>query len=41
MKIKIRLRPISAQKYLEINEKEYINRNLSNLNKRIYKPKFI
>ena len=32
MKIKIRLRPISAQKYLEINEKEYINRNLSNLN---------
>ena len=32
MKFKIRLRPISAQKYLEINEKEYINRNLSNLN---------
>ena len=32
MKIKIRLRPISAQKYLEINEKEYISRNSSNLN---------
>ena len=32
MKIKIRLRPISAQKYLEINEKKYNNQILSNLN---------
>ena len=32
MKIKIRLRPISAQKYLEKNEQQYISRNLSNLN---------
>jgi hypothetical protein len=32
MKTKIRLRPISAQKYIENNEKKYIRRNLSYLN---------